>query len=69
MNLVTYFFIGLITSIIGVYLGKLLTLYAYGKFSYMLKMKMKNITTIINRVIGILLIFISIFQVTKILYS
>jgi hypothetical protein len=55
--------------LIGVYLGKLLTLYGYGKFSYMLKMKMKNITTIINRVIGILLIFISVFQVTKILYS
>ena len=55
----------LILFLVGVYLGKVITLYGYGKFSHMLKVKIKNITTSINRVIGVLLICISIFQITK----
>jgi threonine/homoserine/homoserine lactone efflux protein len=52
----------------GVFLGKVLTLYGYGKFSNILKVRIKNITTSINRVIGILLICVSIFQITKLVY-
>ncbi|EDP70831.1 hypothetical protein FBALC1_08728 [Flavobacteriales bacterium ALC-1] len=54
--------------IIGVFLGKVITLYSYGKFSYILKVKMKNITTSINRIIGALLVCISIFQFAKLYY-
>ena len=53
----------------GAFLGKVLTLYAYGRFSHMLKVRVKNITTSVNRVIGILLIGISIFQATKLIYA
>ncbi|KPM32079.1 Hypothetical protein I595_1728 [Croceitalea dokdonensis DOKDO 023] len=53
----------------GAFLGKVITLYGYGRFSYMLRVRVKNITTTINRVIGVLLICISIFQVTKLAYS
>ncbi|MFT4850768.1 MAG: threonine/homoserine/homoserine lactone efflux protein [Sediminicola sp.] len=58
----------LVLFLSGVFLGKVLTLYGYGKFSHMLKVRIKNITTSINRVIGILLICVSIFQITKLFY-
>lgn len=58
----------LILFIIGVFIGKVITLYSYGKFSHVLKLKMKNITTNINRIIGVLLVCISIFQFTKLVY-
>ena len=58
----------LILFLSGVFLGKVLTLYGYGKFSHMLKLRIKNITTSINRVIGILLICVSVFQITKLIY-
>jgi len=58
----------LILFLIGVYFGKVLTLYGYGKFSHVLKVRMKNITTQINRIIGVLLVCISIFQFTKLFY-
>ena len=54
--------------IVGVFIGKALTLYGYGRFSNVLKIRMKNITTRVNRIIGVLLICISIFQFTKLLY-
>jgi len=54
--------------IIGVFIGKVLTLYGYGKFSHLLKVKIKNVTTQINKVMGILLICISVFQFTKLFY-
>lgn len=54
--------------LVGVFLGKVLTLYGYGKFSHTLKLKMKNITTKINRVIGILLVVVSLFQFAKIFF-
>lgn len=53
----------------GAFLGKALTLYGYGKFSHILRVRVKNITTIINRVIGVLLVCISIFQVIKLVYA
>lgn len=55
--------------LIGAYLGKVITLYGYGKFSHLLRVRVKNITTTINRLIGVLLICISIFQVTKLAYA
>ena len=54
--------------IIGVFIGKVLTLYGYGRFSHILKVKVNNITTKVNRVIGVLLVCISFFQVTKLFY-
>jgi threonine/homoserine/homoserine lactone efflux protein len=64
---VTHLLLGLF--LIGVFFGKTITLYGYGKFSNLLKVRMKNITTRINRVIGILLICVSLFQFTKLFYS
>jgi len=58
----------LIIFLIGAFLGKVITLYGYGKFSFMLKQKIKNITTTVNRVIGVLLIFVSVFQLIKLFY-
>ncbi|MBV1922552.1 MAG: LysE family transporter [Flavobacteriaceae bacterium] len=54
--------------LIGVFFGKVLVLYGYGKFSHILKLRMKNLTTSINRIIGVLLVCISIFQFTKLYY-
>ncbi len=50
---------------IGVYIGKVLTLYAYSKFSITIKHKIANINLIINKVTGILLITIGIAQAIK----
>ena len=58
----------LLLFLIGVFLGKVITLYSYGKFSFTLKVKMKNITTKVNRVIGLLLSIVSLFQFTKLFY-
>ncbi|WP_298760906.1 LysE family transporter [uncultured Psychroserpens sp.] len=49
----------------GVYIGKLLTLYLYSKFSIAIKNKVQNITLVINKVTGILLIVIGIAQAIK----
>lgn len=49
----------------GVYLGKLLTLYLYSKFSLLIKNKVQNITLIINKVTGVLLILIGLLQAVK----
>lgn len=58
----------LVLFLVGVFLGKVITLFCYGKFSNILKIRMKNITLIINRAIGILLVCVSIFQFTKLFY-
>lgn len=58
----------LLLFLAGAYLGKLMVLYAYGKFSGVLKVKMKNLTTRVNIVIGVLLLCISIVQITKLIY-
>jgi len=49
----------------GVYLGKLLTLYSYSKFSNVIKNKAQNISLVVNRVTGVLLILIGIAQAIK----
>jgi len=49
----------------GIYLGKLLTLYIYSRFSLLIKNKVKNITFIVNRVTGVLLVVIALFQAVK----
>jgi len=52
----------------GAIWGKVLTLYGYGKLSHLLKLRIKNITTTINRVIGVLLVCVSVFQFAKLVY-
>ncbi|WP_055443669.1 hypothetical protein [Lacinutrix himadriensis] len=59
----------LIPFLFGIYSGKAITLYGYGKFSHRLKIKMKNTTTKINRIIGVLLVAASLFQFAKLCYS
>ncbi len=54
--------------LIGAFLGKISTLYGYGRFSNVLKVRIKNITNSINVVIGVLLICISLFQFSKLLF-
>lgn len=53
---------------LGAFIGKSLTLYGYGKCSNLLKMKIKGITAIINKVIGSLLLIAGIIQFLKLLY-
>ena len=49
----------------GIYIGKLLTLYLYSKFSIVLKNRVHNINQAINKVTGVLLVVIAVFQVVK----
>ncbi|MFS4482377.1 LysE family transporter [Hyunsoonleella sp. 2307UL5-6] len=49
----------------GVYIGKLVTLYAYSKMSVIIKHKVTNITQTLNRVTGVLLIIIGLIQSTQ----
>ena len=53
----------------GVYLGKLLTLYGYSRLSMLLKNRVQNIASIINRVIGILLFAIGCAQLMKYMFG
>ncbi len=53
---------------IGVYSGKLLTLYVYSKFSLLIKKKFRNINTVINKVTGSLLFTIGVFQFVKLYF-
>jgi len=53
---------------VGVYLGKLLTLYFYSKFSMTIKHRVQNITLVINKVTGILLLVIGIAQAIKLAF-
>ncbi|WP_298521017.1 LysE family transporter [uncultured Kordia sp.] len=53
----------------GVYLGKLLTLYGYSRFSILLKNRVQNIASMINRVIGVLLFVIGCVQLMKYMFS
>ncbi len=50
----------------GVYLGKLLTLYFYSRFSLIIKNKTQNITLVVNKVTGALLFIIGVVQVINI---
>lgn len=49
----------------GVYTGKMTTLYLYSKFSLAIKNRVQNITLVINKVTGILLIIIGLAQAVK----
>lgn len=50
---------------IGVYFGKVMTLYMYSRFSMSIKHRVQNIAVVINKVTGILLIVIGIVQAVK----
>ena len=50
----------------GVYLGKILTLYLYSRFSVLIKNRVENVSQIVNKVTGVLLVVISIVQGIKI---
>ena len=49
----------------GIYLGKLLTLYLYSKFSLIIKNRVQNINHTVNKITGILLVVIATFQAVK----
>lgn len=49
----------------GVYLGKILTLYLYSKFSVSIKNRLQNTTLVINKITGIMLILVGIAQAIK----
>ncbi|MCL6295425.1 LysE family transporter [Jejuia spongiicola] len=50
----------------GVYLGKLLTLYFYSRFSLIIKNKAQNIALVVNKITGVLLVIIGVVQVINI---
>ncbi|WP_298555903.1 LysE family transporter [uncultured Algibacter sp.] len=50
---------------LGVYLGKVLTLYFYSKLSVIIKNKVQNISLVVNKATGVLLIVISFAQAVK----
>lgn len=52
----------------GVYFGKVVTLYLYSKFSLIIKNKVQNITLVLNKVTGILLIVIAVINTAKIYF-
>ncbi len=49
----------------GIYLGKLLTLYLYSKFSLVIKHRIQNINQRVNKITAVFLIVIALFQVVK----
>jgi len=57
----------LILFFTGVYLGKLFTLYTYSKFSLAIKSRSNNITMMVNKVTGVLLILIGLVQTIRLL--
>lgn len=58
-------FIVLFLFFFGVFIGKLFTLYFYSKISLIIKNKVNNITHILNKVTGILLITVGVLQPLK----
>lgn len=52
----------------GVYVGKISTLYFYSRFSIAIKRKFENINLVINKVTGVLLFVIGVFQFAKIYF-
>ena len=59
----------LVSFIIGVFAGKVVTLLAYGKSSVYLKPRLSGVQSRINHIIGLFLITIAIFQILKIFLS
>lgn len=58
----------LLLFLIGVFFGKAVTLYGFGKFSHQLSLKTHHISTKVNQIIGVLLAIVSIVQFIKIVY-
>jgi len=58
----------LILFLVGVFFGKVVTLYGFGKFSHQLKIKIKHLTTKVNQIIGLFLAVVSIVQFVKLIY-
>lgn len=58
----------LLLFFLGVYIGKVLTLYIYGKFSIYMQQKFKNINLLINKVTGSLLFTVGILQFVKLYF-
>ena len=49
----------------GVYLGKIFTLYLYSRFSVFIKSRVQNMSLILNRVTGVLIVVIGLLQAMK----
>ena len=58
----------LVLFFLGVYIGKVLTLYVYGKFGLLMQKKFNNINTLINKVTGSLLFTVGVFQFIKLYF-
>lgn len=56
----------LILFFLGVYFGKILTLYLYIRFSVLLKNRIQDVSLILNKVTGVLLIVVALFQSIKV---
>ena len=54
---------------VGVYAGKVFTLYLYSKLSNVIKHRAQHIAQQINKIIGILLLVIGVIQLTKVFIS
>ncbi|WP_353779085.1 LysE family transporter [Winogradskyella sp. 3972H.M.0a.05] len=52
----------------GVYVGKLLTLFFYSRFSTVIKNKVQNINLIVNKLTGVLFVIIALVQAVKLYY-
>jgi len=57
----------LILFLVGVFFGKIVTLYGFGKFSHLLKLKMNYVSAKVNQIIGVLLAVVSIIQFVKLI--
>jgi len=58
----------LILFFLGVYIGKVFTLYIYGKFSVFMERKFKNVNLLINKVTGSLLFTVGLLQFVKLYF-
>ncbi|MDB4180822.1 hypothetical protein N9611_01060 [Flavobacteriaceae bacterium] len=57
----------LILFLVGVFFGKVVTLYGFGKFSHLLKLKINYVSAKVNQIIGVLLAVVSIIQFVKLI--
>ncbi len=54
--------------LLGVYAGKIGTLYGYSKVSVLIKNKVEHMASAMNQFIGVLLVVIGLFQLSKLLF-
>ena len=57
----------LMLFLVGVFFGKVVTLYGFGKFSHLLKLKMNYVSAKVNQIIGVMLAVVSIIQFVKLI--